>query len=116
MEHETFNTPRELAVLVAGALEAAQALDKRDEPARDAWAVVLDYQERLAEMTDPTTPEGSVTRCGAVYAAFRARQVDHGLALAERYLSEPGIEFQARWAIEMVLLFDRPAPEPSTTA
>lgn len=82
----------DLDILVSIAIMRAESLDETGSPAAsEAWAEVMAYEMRLAEITRPDDLPGGLARVGAVTAGLAAGRRVEAIELADRYLAEPGL-------------------------
>ena len=79
--------------LVTEAIRRAETLEDLGAPgAHLAYRAVSFFEEKIAELLPVSNPEGALARRGAVRAALAARDPTHAQKLAERFLSEAGID------------------------
>lgn len=98
----------ELDILVSIAIQRAELLsDQRLPGARAAWREVLEYEARLAEITDAGELPGGVARVGAIAAALAAGNRILADQLRSKYQGEPSLPTERRKAIERVFSEDR---------
>lgn len=98
----------ELDVLVSIAIRRAEILDdQRSRASQDAWHEVMIYEERLASIIEPSVITGGIARVGSIRAALAAGKRDDATRLAKRFLAEPSLPEERRFAIERVVQEDQ---------
>lgn len=98
----------ELDILVSIAIQRAELLDGQAlSGARAAWREVLEYETRLAELTDANTVPGGIARAGAVAAALAAGERETAMKLRTTFLADPNLPAERRKVIERAFDEDR---------
>lgn len=101
-------TEDELDTLVSVAIRRAEVLEALKSPrASDAWAEIMAYEARLAEITRPEEIPGGVARVGAVTAALAAGRRSEASRLATLYLAEAQLPSERRAAIQRAFQEDQ---------
>lgn len=110
MKHDDPIAPSEdeLDTLVSIAIRRAELLDERmPSAARAAWREVMEFEERLAAISDASEISGGIARVGAIQAALAAGLRQDAKQLQTKYLLDKNLSTERKAAIERAFASDQ---------